>query len=136
MFLALEINTSIRIDSHTNAAAIASAVPLTLYLSNLDVNIVLGQKYYRAGGILIKETFYGTDKKPCGALNVKKYGFFLIIEGKKPLIINTLAYYYMVRQACELYPVRDRLIIKLPEKPNIRPKEYIKVPIIPELKDI
>ena len=32
-----------------------------------------------------------------GALNVKKYGFFLIIEGKKPLIVNMLAYCYMVR---------------------------------------
>ena len=45
----------------------------------------------------MKETLYGTDKKPCGALNIKKHGFFLIIEGKKPLIINTLAYYHMVR---------------------------------------
>ena len=42
----------------------------------------------------------------------------------------------MVRQACELYLVRDRLIIELPEKPNIKPKEYIKVPTTPELKDI
>ena len=45
-------------------------------------------------------------------------------------------YYYMVRQARELQPVRNRLIIKLPEKLNIRPKEYIKVPITPEPKDI
>ena len=42
----------------------------------------------------------------------------------------------MVRQARELQPVRDRLIIKLPKKPNIRPKEYIKVPITPEIEDI
>ena len=68
-----------------------------LYLPNLDINIVLGQKHYRAGGVLIKETLYGTDKEPCGTLNVKKYGFFLIIKGKKPLIINTLTYHYMVR---------------------------------------
>ena len=73
-----------------------------LYLPNLDVNIVLGQKHYRAGGVLIKETLYGTDKKPCGALNVKKHGFFLTIKGKKPLIVNTLAYCHMVRQAREL----------------------------------
>ena len=85
---------------------------------------------------MIKETLYGTDKKPCGVLNVKKYGFFLIIEGKKPFIVNTLAYCHMVRQARELQPVRDRLIIKLPKKPNIRPKEYVEVPITPELKDI
>ena len=45
-------------------------------------------------------------------------------------------YYYMVRQARELQPVRDRLVIELPEKPNIKPKEYIKVPITPESKDI
>ena len=68
-----------------------------LYLPNLDINIVLGQKHYRAGGVLIKETLYGTNKKLCGALNVKKYGFFLIIEGKKPLIINTLMYYHIMR---------------------------------------
>ena len=55
------------------------------------------KKYYKAGWVLIKETLYGTNKKPCGALNVKKHGFFLIIKGKKPLIVNTLAYYYMVR---------------------------------------
>ena len=84
----------------------------------------------------MKETFYGTDKKPCGALNMKKHGFFLNIKGKKPFIINTLTYYHMVRQARELHPVRDCLIIKLPEKPNIRPKEYTKVPTTPELKDI
>ena len=42
----------------------------------------------------------------------------------------------MVRQARELHPVQDRLIIKLPEKPNIKPKEYIKVLITPEPKDI
>ena len=36
----------------------------------------------------------------------------------------------MVKQARELQPVQNRLIIKLPEKPNIKPKEYIKVPII------
>ena len=107
-----------------------------LYLPNLDINIVSGQKHYKAGGVLIKETLYGTDKKPYGALNVKKYGFFLIIEGKKPPIVNTLAYYYIVRQARELYPVRDRLVIELPKKPNIRPKEYVKVPTIPELEDI
>ena len=45
-------------------------------------------------------------------------------------------YYYMVRQARELQPVRDRLIIELPEKPNIRPEEYVKVPITPEPKDV
>ena len=42
----------------------------------------------------------------------------------------------MVRQARELQPVQDRLVIKLPEKPNIRPKEYVKVPITPEPEDI
>ena len=73
-----------------------------LYLPNFNINIVLGQKYYRAGGILIKETLYGTNKKPCGALNVKKHGFFLIIEGKKPLIINTLTYYHIMKKAREL----------------------------------
>ena len=58
------------------------------------------------------------------------------MEGKKPLIINTLTYYYMVRQARELHPVRNRLIIELPEKPNIKPKEYAKVPLTPEPKDV
>ena len=85
---------------------------------------------------MIKETSYGIDKKPCGALNVKKYGFVLIIKGKKLFIVNILVYYHMVRQAYELYLVRDRLVIKLPEKPNIRPKEYIKVLITPEPEDI
>ena len=47
-----------------------------------------------------------------------------------------LAYCHMVRQARELYPVRDRLIIELPEKPNIRPEEYVKVPTTPKLKDV
>ena len=42
----------------------------------------------------------------------------------------------MVRQARELQLVRDRLIIELLEKFNIKPKEYIKVPIILEPKDI
>ena len=42
----------------------------------------------------------------------------------------------MVRQARELYPVRDRLVIELPKKPNIRPKEYIKVLITPEPEDV
>ena len=55
----------------------------TLYLPNLNINIVSRQKHYKAGGVLIKETFYGTDKKPYGTLNVKKHGFFLTIEGKK-----------------------------------------------------
>ena len=41
-----------------------------------------------------------------------------------------------MRQAGELYPMRDRLVIELPEKPNIRPKEYIKVPTTPEPEDI
>ena len=107
-----------------------------LYLPNLNINIVSGQKHYKAGEVLIKETLYSTDKKPYGALNVKKHNFFLTIEGKKPPIINTLAYYHIVRQARELQPVRDRLIIKLPKKPNIRPKEYIKVPTTPEPENI
>ena len=42
----------------------------------------------------------------------------------------------MVRQARELHTVRDRLIIKLPEKFNIRPKEYIKIPTTPKPKNI
>ena len=42
----------------------------------------------------------------------------------------------MVRQARKLQPVQNRLIIKLPEKPNIRPKEYIKVPITRESENI
>ena len=69
-------------------------------------------------------------------LNVKKHGFFLIIEGKKPLIVNILVYCYMVRQACELYSMRDRLVIELLKKLNIGPKEYVKVLITPELKDV
>ena len=56
----------------------------------------------------------------------------LIIEGQKPPIINTLTYCYIVRQAREFHPVRDRLIIELPKKPNIKPKEYVKVPTTPE----
>ena len=42
----------------------------------------------------------------------------------------------MVRQARKLQPMRNRLIIELPKKPNIKPKEYIKVPITPKPKDI
>ena len=42
----------------------------------------------------------------------------------------------MVRQAHELHPVRDRLIIKLPKKLNIKPKKYVKVPITPEPENI
>ena len=42
----------------------------------------------------------------------------------------------MVTQARELYPVPDRLIIELPEKPNIKPKEYIEVSITPEPNDV
>ena len=42
----------------------------------------------------------------------------------------------MVRQACELHLVRNRLIIELPKKPNIRPKEYIKILTTLELEDI
>ena len=42
----------------------------------------------------------------------------------------------MVRQARELHPVRDRLIIELPEKPNIRPKEYVEILTTPEPKDV
>ena len=41
-----------------------------------------------------------------------------------------------MRQARELQPIQNRLIIELPEKPNIRPKEYIKIPITPEPKDV
>ena len=107
-----------------------------LYLPNLNINIVSGQKHYKAGGVLIKKTLYGTDKKPYGALNVKKHGFFLTIEGKKPPIINTLAYYHIIRQARELHPVQDRLVIKLPEKPNIKPEEYVEVPSTPEPEDV
>ena len=58
------------------------------------------------------------------------------MEGKNPLIINTLAYCYMIRQACELYLVRDHLVIELPEKPNIRPEESAEVLITPELEDV
>ena len=76
-----------------------------LYLPNLNINIVSGQKHYKADGVLIKETLYSTNKKPYGALNVKKHGFFLTIEGKKPPIINTLTYYHIVKQARELHPV-------------------------------
>ena len=45
-------------------------------------------------------------------------------------------YYYMVRQARELHPMQDRLIIELLEKLNIKPKEYVKVLTTPEPKDI
>ena len=107
-----------------------------LYLPNLNINIVLKQKHHKAGEVLIKKTLYGTNKKPCGALNVKKHGFFLTIKGKKPPIINTLTYYHIIRQARELQPMQNRLIIELPKKPNIKPKEYIKVPITPKPEDI
>ena len=42
----------------------------------------------------------------------------------------------MVRQARELQPVRNRLIIELLKKPNIKPKEYIKILLTPKPKDI
>ena len=41
-----------------------------------------------------------------------------------------------MRQACELHPVRDRLVIELLEQPNIRPEEYVEVPITPEPEDV
>ena len=59
-----------------------------------------------------------------------------MIEGKKHPIVNTLAYCHMVRQARELHPMRDRLIIELSKKLNIRPEEYVQVPTTPEPKDI
>ena len=69
-------------------------------------------------------------------LYVKKHGFFLTIESKRPLIVNTLTYYHIIRQARELHPVQNRLIIELPEKPNIRPEEYTNIPTTPEPEDI
>ena len=42
----------------------------------------------------------------------------------------------MVRQACELQSVRDRLVIELPEKLNIRPEEYVEVHTTPEPEDV
>ena len=86
--------------------------------------------------MLIKETLYSTNKKLYSALNVKKHGFFLAIENKKPPIINTLAYYHILRQARKLDLVQNRLIIKLPEKPNIKPKKYAKILTTPESKNI
>ena len=45
-------------------------------------------------------------------------------------------YYHMMRQPHELHLVRDYLVIELPEKPNIKPKEYAEIPITPELENI
>ena len=42
----------------------------------------------------------------------------------------------MVSQARELHPVRDRSVIELPEKPNIKPKEYAEILITPEPEDV
>ena len=42
----------------------------------------------------------------------------------------------MMRQARKLHPVQDRLVIELPGKPNIRPKEYTEVPITPDTENI
>ena len=50
--------------------------------------------------------------------------------------MNSLAYYHIITQARKLHPVQNRLIIKLPEKLNIKPKEYNEIPITPELKNI
>ena len=41
----------------------------------------------------------------------------------------------MVRQALKLHPVQDRLVIELPEKLNIKPKEYDEIPTTPKLED-
>ena len=32
--------------------------------------------------------------------------------------------------------MQDRLVIELPEKPNIKPKEYVKIPLTPEPEDV
>ena len=53
-----------------------------LYLPQCDINILSGERHYRAGGCLIKETLYGANRKPAGALNVKKHGFFLQVKGQ------------------------------------------------------
>ena len=45
----------------------------------------------------MKETLSSINKKPYGALNVKKHSFFLTIKGKKSLVINTPAYYHIVK---------------------------------------
>ena len=50
-----------------------------LYLPQVDINIISGEKHYRAGGTLIRDTLYSPNQKPCGALNVAKHGFFLQI---------------------------------------------------------
>ena len=102
-----------------------------LYCPNIDVNIVSGQRHYRAGGCLIKETLYGPDTKPCGALNVAKSGFFLEVEGTNPPLVHTFSYLHMLNQASEIRQDKRRLVIELPEKPNIRPQEYADIPETP-----
>ena len=107
-------------------------------MPQVDINIVSGEKHYRAGGTLIKETLYGPNFKPCGALNVKKHGFFLQIKGIDPPKSHTCNFCHAsVRR--EVYGNHSQeekaasllaapLAVEISQKPSFRPEKHAEVP--------
>ena len=98
-----------------------------LYLPQCDINIVSGERHYRAGGTLIKETLYGANRKPAGALNVKKHGFFLTLKGHTTPKACIHSYCHASIRREPENPVFP-LIVEIPETPDVRPEEYVNVP--------
>ena len=107
-----------------------------LYLPQVSVNIVSGLKHYEAGGTLIKETLYGPNHKPCGGLNVAKYGFFMKIKGFEPPRAHSSNFCHILQKFSGLRAeLPHRMASRTPTsvepsrtRPVTRPEKYTEVP--------
>ncbi len=54
-----------------------------LYLSDIDVNLFSGLKYYKSGGYLQKNRLCMSQGGTIAKLNIVKTGFFILLKGSK-----------------------------------------------------
>src|SRR6266566_9069891 len=55
----------------------------TLYLSNIDVNLFSGLKYYKVEGYFEKNKLCTPQRRTIAILNIVKTDFFVLLKGQK-----------------------------------------------------
>ena len=99
-----------------------------LYIPQIDVNLLNGIRHYKAGGVLIKKTFYGSNHKPMAALNFEKLGFFLTLKDQTLPKVHYLYYHcHAIKHRLRLPKTSgftNPVIIKIPNNPPINKDNY------------
>jgi Reverse transcriptase (RNA-dependent DNA polymerase)./Integrase core domain. len=95
-----------------------------LYIPSFDVNIISGILHYQSGGVLIKQSLFGSNRRCWGRLNFQRHGFFLRVKGHACPIISQQDPFGGFSHSSDGFMPRPELKVELSNVPPKDREEY------------